>query len=144
MKNVSHQLLREKHWVAKIQLEKYGISNVVTPVDENSFYVRSFAKTKKDLQQKKYIVRKIKERSCNSSHSSDTYSCNLHCDSCQMCYHQYSCNCLYASMKRNICKHMHAVCMHLDQTSDIPVSDDQDLNILVFFILYYSMSLFLR
>lgn len=54
-----------------------------------------------------------------SSSSNDIYiveernlscNCKLVCQDCQTCLHRYSCTCLDASIRWNMCKHIHLVC----------------------------------
>ena len=35
--------------------------------------------------------------------------CNLLCSYCKICIHTYSCTCIDAQIKMNMCKHIHAV-----------------------------------
>lgn len=36
--------------------------------------------------------------------------CKLRCPDCEICLHQYSCTCLDAAIRWNMCKHIHLVC----------------------------------
>ncbi|KAJ8909940.1 hypothetical protein NQ315_005659 [Exocentrus adspersus] len=56
----------------------------------------------------KYFVNRIKTE-CQ---------CNLTCSDCQnVCLHQYTCTCIDASVKWNMCKHIHLMCRYLQSKS---------------------------
>ncbi|XP_049528007.1 uncharacterized protein LOC125947398 [Dermacentor silvarum] len=52
----------------------------------------------------KYVVRQ--EGTCKSA------TCTFGCTRCKICVHTITCSCHDSVLRRNICKHMHAVCKH--------------------------------
>ncbi|XP_039283013.1 uncharacterized protein LOC111052466 [Nilaparvata lugens] len=44
--------------------------------------------------------------------------CSLSCVTCQVCVHRYSCTCSDATVRLNMCKHIHLVCRYLKNFSD--------------------------
>nr|XP_042912137.1 uncharacterized protein LOC122272463 [Parasteatoda tepidariorum] len=40
-------------------------------------------------------------------------TCRLRCDECDSCLHAYTCTCIDASIKNNMCKHIHLTCRYL-------------------------------
>lgn len=57
-------------------------------------------------------------------------NCDLICTDCNACIHAYTCTCLDSSIKWNMCKHIHFLCIHL-KTIDLPdsvqvISDEEE------------------
>lgn len=54
-------------------------------------------------------------------------NCKLICDDCNVCIHRYSCTCIDACIKWNMCKHVHLLCRYIKeiaQTKIDPVSSN--------------------
>ncbi|XP_068083236.1 uncharacterized protein [Anabrus simplex] len=46
----------------------------------------------------------VQENICNCN-------CKLVCEECSACIHQYTCTCVDSSIKWNMCKHIHSICL---------------------------------
>lgn len=105
--------LRANHQKASDFLRECDIADIVTRIDENSFFVRSFANLEVCNSAELYLVSKILDdegnefRECCSY--SDDFVCRLGCELCDICFHGYVCNCINASIESSMCKHIHAV-----------------------------------
>ncbi|KAJ8933296.1 hypothetical protein NQ314_014124 [Rhamnusium bicolor] len=65
-----------------------------------------------------YLVEEV-NRNCTE--------CRLICTDCDACFHQYICTCIDASIKWNICKHIHLICQYRKQfTKDDPTISHTD------------------
>ncbi|XP_035210002.1 uncharacterized protein LOC118184442 [Stegodyphus dumicola] len=62
-------------------------------------------------------------------------TCQLTCTECNACIHKYTCTCVDASIKWNMCKHIHSVCQyrknkncddHNDSVGDLCIDHDDD------------------
>lgn len=70
--------------------------NMVLPWD-NAWQVVSSTSTQL------YLIQEVKP-TCSD--------CCLFCTDCNVCFHQYTCTCIDASIKCNMCKHIHLVCQY--------------------------------
>ena len=71
--------------------------------------------TSQKTKEKHYIVTKIKEE-C---------ACLLHCSSCHVCIHIFSCSCTDAHLHSTVCKHSNVVqVLSINQPSEVLQNDD--------------------
>lgn len=115
--------LRRKHHLAKKFVDRRDVADVVTIVDERSFLVCPFDGVDKSTGSKMYVVTKIVDEQMNEFRECCSYGsevvCRLPCELCQICFHEYSCNCTDASVKNNMCVHIHAVGIFLQNRASM-------------------------
>lgn len=51
-----------------------------------------------------------------------SHKCNLNCELCETCLHEYRCNCPESSIKFNFCKHIHILCL---KNSSFKIADEK-------------------
>ncbi|RZF42196.1 hypothetical protein LSTR_LSTR004345 [Laodelphax striatellus] len=64
----------------------------------------------KNVTEPAWIVRSEDEQQCRVKSLKTVCDCLLFCKYCKVCSHKYSCTCPDASVKGNLCKHMHLLC----------------------------------
>ena len=86
--------LRERH---KSAMNYKNNKNEAIRLENNTFYVMS-----ETISGKGYEVTYQKKCSYNNQ-------CELQCEKCNVCIHEYVCTCIDISIKFNLCKHIHLV-----------------------------------
>ncbi len=99
------QILKSAHASAVAQLERGGVPLEI--IDNDKWCVASFSGG---------TMYSVEEMSANCSSSLKT--CQLLCEECGKCVHQYSCTCRDYIMNDNMCEHIHVVCMFLNNSND--------------------------
>ncbi|GFU38811.1 uncharacterized protein TNCV_1754761 [Trichonephila clavipes] len=70
------------------------------------------AYTAEELQPTKWIVYKTVDNGINTYEVNKVKDCDcpIRCDTCQICIHSLTCNCVDYAVRFTICKHIHYVC----------------------------------
>lgn len=63
--------------------------------------------------------------------------CKLLCSECGVCIHRYSCSCLDASIKWNMCKHIHLLCKFLQTHGNTDTSEHHLQDLGKYTLLFY-------
>jgi hypothetical protein len=121
--DIQKKLLRTKRTnklkVLRINHKKFETEPkcVIKPLSFNSWDIKSFT------DEKIYIVLKTELKECSMYADEVTYS--LPCTICKTCFHDFICSCPDHSIRNNMCKHIHAVCMYnLNNEQNINLDTD--------------------
>lgn len=99
------KILRRRH----DKLERQTVESDVSMHSETQWFV-SVTETVTGqneplvTEERIYLVEKLKN-TCSD--------CELFCEKCQICFHEYACHCVDASIKNNMCEHIHALGRYL-------------------------------
>lgn len=62
-----------------------------------------------------------------SSKSFRCENCDLRCVECESCFHEFDCSCTDASIKWNMCKHIHLVCRVLKHAASVEIETENEI-----------------
>ncbi len=114
------QTLRQRHSVAEKFMETQSLT-VLYDADYRVWQVGSFT-TLEDGITEMYSVEKNEIMECTQSDQ----ACTLRCSGCNTCLHEYRCSCHDSAGKHNMCEHIHALCLFLQ--NDISLREDSAIS----------------
>lgn len=104
--------IRRRHDDCVNQMKKNS-NIIVQPRNSNSWLISSFNEVKEDMVEM-YIVTKIRSK---------CHNCPLICEKCETCFHEYQCTCVDASIKNNMCKHIH--CLKMNGENEVTETESE-------------------
>lgn len=114
--------LRQRHTAVEKYAEKEPFT--VECIDEDVWQVGLFSAESLGIIEM-YVVQKCENKEC----SSQTDGCELLCQRCQSCFHEYQCLCQDYSASQNMCVHVHALCLFLLNKNQATTDDIITLSI---------------
>lgn len=96
--------LRQRHATVEEYADKEPAT--VECIDEDVWQVGFSAEAQGIVEM--FVVQK-----CEKECSAQTGDCELFCQSCETCFHEYQCLCQDYSASQNMCVHVHALCQFL-------------------------------
>lgn len=98
--------LRQRHTVAEEYTKKELFTFEFIGTD---IWFVGFVRAKSQDVIEMCVVQKVENKEC----SLQADSCELLCQPCQCCFHEYQCLCRDCSVSQNMCVHVHALCLFL-------------------------------
>lgn len=101
------EILKRNHRLSVQSCETYVAS--LAQIDDRTWQIVSFEGITGN-ETKIYSLQKLEKKECSLY---DDTICQLYCEECEICFHEYRCSCVESVLHLNMCTHFHVLGLYL-------------------------------
>lgn len=101
------EILKKNHRLG-VQFSETNVASVAH-IDDRTWQIVSFEGTT-DVVTELYTIEKLESKECILY---EDVTCQLYCEDCEICFHEYRCSCLESALHLDMCKHFHVLGLYL-------------------------------